>query len=35
VKKSLGRPMHRWEVNVRMNLREIGWEGELDASGSG
>jgi hypothetical protein len=22
-----GRPGHRWEVNIIMNLREIGWEG--------
>jgi hypothetical protein len=23
----LGRPRHRWEDNIRMDLREIGWEG--------
>jgi hypothetical protein len=22
-----GRPMRRWDDNIRMNLREIGWEG--------
>jgi hypothetical protein len=22
----LGRPRHRWEDNIRMYLREIGWE---------
>jgi len=22
----LGRPRHRWEDNIRMNLREIAWE---------
>jgi hypothetical protein len=22
----LGRPSHRWEYNVRVELREIGWE---------
>jgi len=26
-KRSLGRPMHRWKDNIRMNLREIGCEG--------
>jgi hypothetical protein len=26
-KRSLRRPRHRWEDNVRMDLREIGWEG--------
>jgi hypothetical protein len=25
-KKPLGRPVHRWEDNIRMDLREIGWE---------
>jgi len=25
-KRRHGRPRHRWEVNIRMNLREIGWE---------
>jgi hypothetical protein len=27
-KKSLGRPRHRWEDNIKMELREIGidWE---------
>jgi hypothetical protein len=24
-KRPLGRPRHRWEVNIRMDLREIGW----------
>jgi hypothetical protein len=24
--RSLGRPRRRWEDNIRMNLREIGWE---------
>jgi hypothetical protein len=23
----LRRPGHRWEVNIRMDIREIGWEG--------
>jgi hypothetical protein len=26
-KRPLGRPRHRWEGNIRMDLREIGWEG--------
>jgi hypothetical protein len=26
-KRSLGRPRHIWEDNIRMDLREIGWEG--------
>jgi hypothetical protein len=26
-KRSLGRHRHRWEDNIRMDLREIGWEG--------
>jgi hypothetical protein len=23
----LGRPRHRWEDNIRVDLKEIGWEG--------
>jgi len=23
---SLGRPRHRWEYDIRMDLREIGWK---------
>jgi hypothetical protein len=26
-KGPLGRPRYRWEDNIRMNLREIGWDG--------
>jgi len=26
-KRSPGRPRHRWENNVSMDLRESGWEG--------
>jgi len=26
-KRLLGRPRHRWEDNIGMDLREIGWEG--------
>jgi hypothetical protein len=25
-KRPLGRPRRRWEYNVKMNLREIGWD---------
>jgi hypothetical protein len=25
-KRLLGRPGHRWEGNIRMDVREIGWE---------
>jgi hypothetical protein len=26
-KKPLGRPRHRWEENIKMNLMEVGWGG--------
>jgi hypothetical protein len=26
-KRPLGRPRHRWEGNIKMNLQEVGWEG--------
>jgi hypothetical protein len=26
-KRLLGRPRRRWEDNIKMNLKEIGWEG--------
>jgi hypothetical protein len=26
-KESLGRPIGRWEHNVKMDLREVGWGG--------
>jgi hypothetical protein len=26
-KRPLGRPRRRWEDNIRMDLREIGWSG--------
>jgi hypothetical protein len=26
-KRPFGRPRRRWENNIRMDLREIGWEG--------
>jgi hypothetical protein len=33
-KRSLSRPRSRWVYNIKMDLREIGWDG-LDLSGSG
>jgi hypothetical protein len=27
VKKPLGRPRSRWEGNIKINVREIGWSG--------
>jgi hypothetical protein len=26
-KRQLGRPRRRWEDNIKMNLREVGWGG--------
>jgi hypothetical protein len=26
-KRPLGRPRRRWEDNIKMDLREIGWDG--------
>jgi hypothetical protein len=26
-KRPLGRPRHRWEDNIKMDFREIGWDG--------
>jgi hypothetical protein len=26
-KRPLGRPRHRWVDNIKMDLREIGWNG--------
>ena len=35
-KRPLGRPRHRWEENIKMNLQEVGCGGcELDRAGSG
>jgi hypothetical protein len=25
-RRQLGRPGHRWNDNIRINIREIGWE---------
>jgi hypothetical protein len=27
IKRPLGRPRHRWVDNIKMDLREIGWDG--------
>jgi hypothetical protein len=27
VSRPLGRPRHRWEDDIKMDLREMGWEG--------
>jgi hypothetical protein len=29
-KRPLGRPRHRWEDGIRMDLREIGWGGGVE-----
>jgi hypothetical protein len=34
-KKTLGKPRHRWEYNIRADLRKQGGKCGLDASGSG
>jgi hypothetical protein len=34
-KRPLGRPRFRWEVGIRMDLREIGWGCRVDSVGSG
>jgi hypothetical protein len=35
-RRPLGRPRRRWEDNIKMDLREVGWGGRLlDRSGSG
>jgi hypothetical protein len=26
-RRPLGRPRNRWEDNIKINLREMGWEG--------
>jgi hypothetical protein len=32
-KGQLGRPRHRWEDNIRMDLKEVGWGGGMDWNG--
>ena len=34
-RRPLERPRRRWEVNIKMDLREVGWGYGLDRSGSG
>jgi hypothetical protein len=29
-KRPLGRPRHRWEDNIKMDLQEVGWGHGLD-----
>jgi hypothetical protein len=34
-RRPLERPRQRWEDNIKMDLREVGWGDGLDQSGSG
>ena len=34
-RRPLGRPRSRWEDNIKMDLREVGWGHILDRSSSG
>jgi hypothetical protein len=35
-RRTLGRPRHRWEDNIKIDLREVGWGRHgLDQSGPG
>jgi hypothetical protein len=34
-RRQLERPRRRWEDNIKMDLREVGWGHGLDQSGSG
>jgi hypothetical protein len=34
-KRPLGRPMRRWENNIKMDLDEVGWKCGLASSDSG
>jgi hypothetical protein len=34
-KRPMGRPRHRWEDNVKLDLREIDRWNELNSAGSG
>jgi hypothetical protein len=29
-RRPLGRPRHRWEDSIKMDLREVGWGGVMD-----
>jgi hypothetical protein len=33
--RSLGRPRRKWENNINMGLREVGWAHGLELYGSG
>ena len=33
--RPLGRPRRRWEVNIKMDIQEVGWGHGLDLSGRG
>jgi hypothetical protein len=28
-KRPLGRPSHKWVDNIKMDLREVGWDGRI------
>ena len=28
-KRPLGRPRRRWEVNIKMDLQQVGWGGDM------
>jgi hypothetical protein len=34
-RRPLGRPMPRWQDNIKMDLQEVGWGHGLDLAGSG
>jgi hypothetical protein len=34
-KRPLGRPRHRWEDGIRMDIRKIGWGCRVDPAGPG
>jgi hypothetical protein len=34
-RRPLGKPRRKWEDNIKMDLREVGWELRLDRSGTG
>ena len=34
-RRPLGRPRRRWEDNIKIDFREVGWRHRLDLSGSG
>jgi hypothetical protein len=34
-RRPLGRPTRKWEDNIKIDFREVGWGRGLDQSGSG